>query len=647
MTGDLHFFVADLIGFAVASALAVPLVLAPGALVARLLQRLSPRTEWRAFAPALSIAFLPIVIALATRGIGLRFALALDLVLVCAAIAWARAWLPRVSGLAAAGIAGWWLYLAAMYLDFDVAGALHQSITVLDLVKHAAVVREIADHGLPLNDPFFARAEAAGYYHYFYDLAAMIDVAGGTLVDARMAFCGAAFACGLAMAGLLRATVVELGWQRSGDGRLTGLVILACALGGLDLVGIAFRWGVFGVFERTPEWWDDEISFLPTTASWVPHHLASVIAAFIALLLMSKALAGPRKTGALLAGGAGAAMASGFGLSIWVSLGAAAIFALAVRFLEPRQRPAWIASAAVAGAVALALSIPQLLDLAHGRAVTGAPVGLWIREPARLGELVASPLNPLLWLALTPLVLAIEFGAFALGSYLFWKDRTFERDSDVFARLLLAGAVGGLLLNLLVRSTIINNDFGWRVAWFAAFPAMVWTVAALQRPIAGPALRAAMAVCIVLGLGCTASAVIVGRMPPGALPGSSMSYINAAPRTDLALREAYDWANRHLPANAVLQHNPAAARRAFAFGLYSDHRVRVADGDAELFGASAEAVDRRATFYGRIFAGEVPLPAAGPIHFVITDDDPVWRTLKGSQCIYRADHVCITGAARP
>lgn len=640
----MNFFAADLLGYSIATCAAVIVLLAPGALVAKALANHGPPARWSHFAPALAVAIFPVLDACAIRVFGVPVAAAIRLCLAAAAILFAREMMPRPGRIALAGIGAWWLYLAVLYLDVDAGNALYRSITVLDLVKHAAVVREIENYGLPLHDPFFARDAVAGYYHYFYDGAAIVGWLGGRLVDARMAFAGAAFATGIAMATLLRALIVDLGWQKVSDAKLTGLTILACALGGFDLIGVALRWLLIGRFEQNPQWWDDEISFFTTSAAWVPHHLAGVISCFVALVLLSKAISRPKSEQSVVVLASSFAMASAFGLSIWVTIGSAIAFVVAFRFLKPGERMPWLALLAMTCILALALSAMQIADLLQGRQNTGLPIGPWIREPAKFSELAGFAPSPLLSLFLTPLVWIVEFGPFAIGSGLFWKHCKEAGSQARLQRLLLACAVSGLLGNLLLHSLIINNDFGWRVIWFTALPAMVWTITVLQNPLPGAKWKWAMNGAIAMGLATTAFAIVFARIPPSHLPQQTLDFINTDPQLDLALREAYSWANHNLPAKAVIQHNPAAAPRSFGFGLYSRNRVMVADRDAQLFGATREDVGKRVEFFSRIFAGSRSISNAGSIHLLVTARDPLWARLDKRECLYLSPLVCITKA---
>ncbi|MBD3728899.1 MAG: hypothetical protein IE933_04265 [Sphingomonadales bacterium] len=644
---DLTFFTADLVGFALASALALVVLLAPGALVARLLAKTWPDAGWRDFTPALAIAVYPVIDALAIRLTGIEGATIIRLCLVVAAFATARDMIPVPGRVAAFGIVLWWLYLAVVYVDFDINGGLYQSVTVLDLVKHSAVVSEIAMHGLPLRDPFYARDAVAGYYHYFYDGAAIIEFLGAGIVDSRMAFVGSGFAVGIATASFLRALVVELGWQRATNQRLTAIVVLVCCLGGFDLIGVAFRWFALGKFEQNPEWWDDEISFLPTTASWVPHHLAAVVACFVALLLFAKLLDAHRKRAVIPAMIAGLAMSSAFGLSIWITIGASVICLLSLRFLPRENWRGWIVSLMFAAVCALLLSIPQLRDLVQGRSGGEFPLATWIREPARIGEWIGDPVNPLLALLLAPIVWLVEFGPFAVGAWLFYRQRENFSTEHKFARILIACTVGGLMMNLLLCSAIINNDFGWRVIWFAQLPTMLATIAVLQACPTSQNSRRLLIASLALGMATTVFAAIFARIPVTRLPETSISYINVDPQIDLELRRAYAWANSHIPADALLQHNPASAPRAFAFGLYSRNPVMTADYEADLFGATKDEVRARTYFFGEIFAGIRPVAEANNIHLIVTARDPLWPELSPSTCIYKTQRVCITGSSKP
>lgn len=645
MRTDLVFFATDLVGLALSSLASLVLLLVPGALIAKGLQRIDAETDWRAFSPALAVAFLPLLDTFTIRIADAPGGLAGRLILMGATLLWARDYIVRIGWLAIGGSVLWWLYLAVLYVDVDIDGNLHQSIIVLDLVKHASVVREINEQGLPLQDPFFARSEPAGYYHYFYDGAAIVDLALGRANDARLAFVGAAFATGIAMASMLRALSSELRWRGVTERGHSIAVLLVCAIGGFDLIGIAGRWAATGLLEANSEWWDDEISFVPTAASWVPHHLSAIIASFVALFLFSRALEFTRARKMVLAILGGVAMANAFGLSVWVALGACGVLATAITVVPASLRGTWFRNVAIAGVVALFLSALQLSELLHSRSDGSLPIGLWVREPAELGAFFGRPVPPILALIVTPLVLFLEFGAFAIGTWLFHKQGGWQQ-TNIFARLLIASFFAGLLMNLLLRSTIINNDFGWRVAWFAQVPAMLWTIAVLQSAWLGAVWLRSLHLAIALGFSATLYNGLAARLIRPPFAAHNFDYINSDPATDLALAKAYRWAARNIPSSATLQHNPASAPRVFDFGLYGIHKVAVADSEAMLFGAPREEVLTRIEFFRQIFDGKRNAASAGDVYLVITTRDPVWSRIKSAECLYRTPRVCIIKGGR-
>jgi hypothetical protein len=164
--------------------------------------------------------------------------------------------------------------------------------------------------------------------------------------------------------------------------------------------------------------------------------------------------------------------------------------------------------------------------------------------------------------------------------------------------------------------------------------ALVWTVVVLVRLAeAGGRLRlpGLLAVLLLLGYATTLYGFAGMRAyPAAAYPG--FDHVNGQPAIDRDLRAAYAWAGTHLPYDLVLQHDPLVPR-AFDFGLYGRQRVAVADPDAQLFGAPAEAVAARvqqvAPIFGETLAGpEVRRRAieAGIGALIVTERDTPWRS---------------------
>jgi hypothetical protein len=260
-----------------------------------------------------------------------------------------------------------------------------------------------------------------------------------------------------------------------------------------------------------------------------------------------------------------------------------------------------------------------------------------------------APWLPLPLLVVLPLNYALEFGIFAAGTRLWFRTRP---RSTAMGRLLIVSAIVALLVGGFLRSTILNNDLGWRAIWFAQVPAMLWTAAALQnmprllKPSSG--FRALL---LVGALGNVWDMVGMRVIRPP-LFDTIWPELNADPANDYAQRTAYAWAQAHLPADWVLQHNALLHYRRFAFGLYGGHRVAISDGEATLFGASRPAAWARIHILAPVFEADIPAArryaiarGEGVDALVFTDLDPMWQKSgdmpADMPCRYRDAHVCI------
>lgn len=621
----------------------------------------------------LALAVLPAFDALAIRAIGIAGTLVLHAVPVVAAIPLYRRASFRIDRPCAALVLLWWVLVAASLVDVDIGGGLYQSLVTFDTVKHAATIESIAQYGLPLQDPFYARAEPAGYYYYYYTWGALVRWVTGGLVDSRMAFAATAFWSGPIFVTLLWRVAKDAGLIRIGrDRRFLMICALLCFVTGLDLIPVLIEYRVTGSALRQIDHWSEEIRFALTSMIWVPHHLGAFVATWCGVLLLHRAAdASPAAPAPrfLLAGLAGTSFATAFGMSLWIALGAAPALLFWALVEGRRGRPQLLLFMAAAALVALVLAVPQLVDLLHGRVSDGTPVKFWIRRFS--GFLYDSPgsLQLPLVLLLLPIGYALDFGLFALGANLYLRlygrsNASARASGRPIRSFLVIGLVTSLLIVTFIRSSIINNDFGWRVIWFAQFAAMVWTAAvaqsmALRSPFGSPrpgVLTPKFPWWIVLLVGVAGNVWdIVGLRVKYPDPDASIANpVNMEPQGDMAQRRAYDWANGHLPHRAILQHNPAQAKRVFDFGLYSRNRVALADGDAKLFGAGALMVHDRQNAIRPIFERQLTPARVSAIaqahqldYLIFNDVDPVWRAAGGPplRCLYRNARACIVDVA--
>lgn len=627
------------------------LILLPALALARLAARagVDTGTGWTSAAWGLILAFalLPAVDALLVRALGLGAMIALHGGLALLGIDRLRAIGPMILTRWMLPVLLWLGIVLFCSVDMMIDGRLNQSLLYIDLVKHAATTHAIVRDGLPFQDPFFARPGGVGYYYYFYLWSAAIEWIGGGAISPRIAFSASLFWAGLALPAALWCVAQAAGLVRAGRERaFMGLIALFCFVSGADLLMMGLRYLATGEVEAQSDWWNTTVGFAVHSALGVPHHLTAMVAAWTALLLLVRAQTLGSWRALVPAAGAGLAIATCFGSSVWIMLTIAPVL-VGWGCLALLRRDG---SVLVAGLVALLAASVQLADLLHYRNDAGFPVALTVRPFTLL--LPEGGWWSLLHLALLPLNYGIEFGLFAWGTIAWWRAPA-RPAATPMARLVLASALCALVVATFVKSTILNNDLGWRSIWFTQFAAMLWTAALLQGPerrlrAIGPVATLALA----LGLAATIWDVAGLRfVRPPFVPTSFGALIADRPDDD-DQRAAYEWATRHLPAQAVIQHDPALHRRSFDFGLYGTHRTGVADREAQLFGARPADVAARIATLAPIF--RTPMAPADMArrarmarvdYLLFVARDPVWARAGGPppgvRCLYRQPLACL------
>jgi hypothetical protein len=645
------FFLNDLSGLLLGVLLGLGLILLPGLGVARLAGRIGLESGrgWTRVAWGLMLAFalLPAIDALLVRAAGLPAMIALHSAFALVALADVPAFRVKLFTPLMLAPLLWLCIVIFDSVDFMIDGRLNQSLLYIDLVKHAATTHAIVRDGLPFHDPFFARAGGVGYYYYFYLWSAAIEWIGRSYVSPRMAFTAAAFWAGLAMPAALWIVAKAAGLVRADRERhFVALIALFCFTSGADLIMMALRFVATGAVDAQSDWWNTTVGFATYSSMGVPHHVTAMLAIWTAMLLLVRAREVRGAPAFALSAMAGLAIATCFGASVWIMLTIAPLL-LCWGCLSLWRREPWLAGA---GVTALLASIVQITDLLHFRHDSGFPVALTVRPFTvlmpeggwwHLVNAVALPVN-----------YGIEFGIFAWGAIMWWRMRD-RPAATPMSRLLLASALCALLIATFFKSAIINNDLAWRSIWFTQFAAILWTAAALQ----GPAhmlrdQRWDVKLLLALGIAAVAWDVIGLRFIRPPYMTTSEGPLIAAREDDDDQRAIYEWASRHLPAQAVIQHNPALHRRMFDFGLYGTNPTGVADRDATLFGASASEVQKRIALLKPLYIQPMPVAAmagrakgAGVDYLLFASSDPLWRRLGGPpagvRCVYRQPSACL------
>jgi len=372
--------------------------------------------------------------------------------------------------------------------------------------------------------------------------------------------------------------------------------IFLLAIAGLDIIpnlifAIIFSTTGAGLVFASSEWWNNQVTGLPTSVLWVAHHVSSLIACFVGLLVLwrSRGRIAPAVC-------AGLCFASAAGLSIYVT------FAFAI-FLVPcgavmlwkkawPERAAWL----VAGATTLAATLPYLHALGGaGGSSEGSFVALTVRSMTFLEIILAGSgfsWNQIAWanFAALPLNYFLETGlAFALAGL--WlararRRRRHLREPDLIALGLFFTA---LFVATFLRSGVIaNNDLAWRGALLGQLILVIWSAGPLsawwrlRRFPRGRRHTGLMTSLVVLGLGSSVYEVILVRtyfplMEARKVPAVDwFSKTAETGRRTFDARLVYEQLRRELPRNAIVQANPTHWDDIY-HGLYSGRQSAAFD----------------------------------------------------------------------
>lgn len=466
-----------------------------------------------------------------------------------------------------------WVLVAAVSLtDLEMGGGLYRSTTTIDYAKHVAVTDAISRTGLPpMNPSFFTGRPVSLYYYYFwFEQCSLVDQLGGRFVDPRAAVQAGTAWIGIALVAIVLVFVREFYPQNlTGDAELVAVGLLLVT--GLDLIPFAGYYIVSFFMDHgrdlfAMEVWNEQVAAWIDAVLWTPHHVAGLIACMTGFLLLQcrpEMFNGHRAVNVFFAG---CAFASAVGLSVWVAL--AAVFIVLGWTVVALGKRWWseIPRFGFAGVIAALLAAPYLVDLARANQRSGLPVRVTLRvfEPVeilakRWGVWESGWKRNGLRLASLPLSYGLEFGFFALASILFWNHRA--RQPAALSRnewFVLTMVTVSLVSCSVLRSSIANNDFGWRGLMFAQFGMLLWAVpvvtSLLDRKLlpitAGLTLggRVRPFVWVTLIFGLVATLYDLGYLRVGT------QGIRGAP--GLELRRAYEWVNHTTPSDAVEQHFP-------------------------------------------------------------------------------------------
>lgn len=643
----------------------------------------------------LSLALSTITLVLIGRFFSVNAAAVFLLVcaLVCAGIFVAEIYQLRRAGKSL--VIGWrpwgtvalllacaWIAVAVLSLvDFGGNHRLFMSVTVVDIGSRVNWTQSILRTGVPPANPQYWYGHAASLRQYYFWYVVCAVVARLSHLPVRAVFTASSVWAGFGLAAL---TGLYLRHFLLVGGRLRRQFLVCVSLllvTGLDIVAVG--WITFHLHKAIPldfEWWSsDQIASWMDSLLWVPHHIAGLLGCMLAFLLawMSGRPGETRRVvPALLIA---AALASAFGLSIYVAFG---FFLVMLAWgawqitLEHHPRPVWLLGAG--GALAAVLLLPYLWELTHAPSYMqgGSLFTFAVREIIPPNQLLASS-----WLRhvavhhpsgarnLANLILLLPGYLLDLGFYLVvlliflvpaWRGRI---QLDASRRSLLFICLATLPIITFVRSSVIeHNDFGWRAALLLQFPLLLlasdllcsWsgvpqnpaqpaTQPSLRRSTPGW-LRMAAALTLMLGAASTAGQLLTLRfglpLVDEFMRRAHNPNAGKLPHDAWISAVGYSRLDPLIPRNAIVQYNPAPLNAYFAVidQMSIDHQTVIAgdrDGCGSTLGGDPHGCPIMAAQLDALFRGDSANQARstcrqfGIQYLVARIYDPAWNDPSG------------------
>ena len=386
-----------------------------------------------------------------------------------------------------------WVTIAILSLvDFQSHDQLFMSLTVYDHAARVNWTESILRTGVPPDNPLYLfKQPAAMRYYYFWNVLCAA-VAQISRLPVRGVFIGSCVWGGFVLASLIG---LYLKYFTAAGVRLRKQFLTAIGLlmvSGLNSSVIV--WRVFQTHRGLPGppqiWAVGQINSWYDSLLFVPHHIASMVCCMFAFLLAWITGENGEQKRPLIVILIAFALASAFGLSIYVAFGfflIMLVWGIWQIVFERRPIPALLLGAGGIGAAVLLL--PYLWELRHGASGMhgGSMFGFAVRETFSPDGVAASQIFQQLsgghrWMALnlakllviTPGI-AVELGFFFVVLLIFfvpaWRG---GRPLTSAQRTLIVISVSTILLSSLVRSNVLDiNDFGIRTALLLQFVALL------------------------------------------------------------------------------------------------------------------------------------------------------------------------------
>jgi len=564
------------------------------------------------------------------------------------------------------GIA-WVIFVIVSLINIQWKNQLYVS-AVTDQITRVSIIEAMTRTGVPpINTGYYPGhpVQLTFQYYFWYILCSLIDMIGDRSVDAHAALNASSAWSGL---GLMATIALYLRLRNPNSGktawRSSKIGIGLLTVSGLDALLFIFLMTKLGnivgsttysntVQFATQAWRNLEYSFLTLLGQWVgsnlwiPHHIAALIAVLIAMMLAQSARGEKKSRQFILLIIAGLGIASAFGLSVWVTFVFVVFWCiwLFVLLLQKTEH-GLILPMILAGIAAMMLLSPFMNEILQGRGleVWQSPILFELRPVLFLEPFVKDwPPIPrsLMMLVALPVGYFVEFGFFFMAGIYWFKikdKRTYTSNPFHLAEILLLIVV--LFTSSCLRSTLGNNDLGWRGWLPGQFVLLVWGVDVTQvllfNEMNAPALvsssktvKASNLLRIMLSIGILTTIInaLFLRVYSPIISGLENG------RRSYSARLAYDYLRDHIPADVIVQNNPTTFSDVPS-GLYGTHQMVVSYILA--YGIPPDAFYKLVEEVGVVFTSQsvTNWQSIDSICqrflidvLIIKDTDPIWKSL--------------------
>jgi len=627
------------------------------------------------FSIALSFAATPILTVLLTRLSSYKVTLAVFLLFaaICAATVIRQFPLPGgfFSGIRSSTWVlvsmslAWFVVVQFSLADMEIGHRLYVNYVAYDHSVRVPFVEAAARNGVPLLNPFFGlgKAPVLRYYYYWYVVCALPMQLFG--LGAKACLNASVFWSGLGVASTIPLFLKYFLRETEHLRRKSVIGIALLTVTGLDLLPYSAIVMKFHLWPGDMEWWDsNQVSSWLGSLLWVPHHVASLTACMVGLLVLStidEQISFRQRAWAMAL--CGLAFASAVGLSVYVTF-TFAVFAIFWALLVLLRREIrTFATYIAACALSLLLSGPYLFDLlSKPESVPGQAhrfVFFAIRDfPLAVEFLRNSGIHNGLLLGLLNVPILVIVYVFEFGFFFLIAALSFRRDARNWGSLSTQRRMAWTMFAvcLLTMSTMQSdatktNDLGFRGMLVVQFVLLLWAVPVVHEvffrrdaaaPASGSAMLVKLTLVVMIGLGVAGTAfqlVALRSYAPMADVGKlarSENFLGSTgfgERTYL-LREGFSRLDRFTLPGASVQYNPASYE-VIMNHLYSTRQAAVGDEDCgTAFGGDILRCRKAYPYVNAVFNSPDTVRDWNLDRFcddffvnvlVATDTDPIWQ----------------------